>query len=83
MITDSKDRISTVQATVTVASTIIGVGILTLPRTATEAMGTPDAWMAVLLGGMIAYILLYLQDLKFECWQSLFVLTYYIKLPLN
>ena len=54
MITDSKDRISTVQATVTVASTIIGVGILTLPRTATEAMGTPDAWASVLLGGIMA-----------------------------
>lgn len=66
MITDLKDKISTVQATLTVASTIIGVGILTLPRTVTEAMGTPDAWMAVLLGGMIAmaagYVLIKLNE---------------------
>lgn len=56
MIINPKDRIITTQAIITVSSTIISVGILTLPRTATEAMGTPDAWIAVILGGIISMV---------------------------
>ncbi|MFJ7995556.1 spore germination protein [Peribacillus frigoritolerans] len=56
MITSFKDRITTGQVTVIVANAIFGVGILTLPRTATEKVKTPDIWISVILGGLIAMI---------------------------
>lgn len=54
MITNPKDKITEAQAAVAVASMIIGVGILTLPRAAVDIMGTPDGWISVILGGLIA-----------------------------
>jgi len=56
MITSFNDRITTGQVTVIVANAIFGVGILTLPRTATEKVKTPDIWISVILGGLIAMI---------------------------
>ncbi|RKD31386.1 GerAB/ArcD/ProY family transporter [Thermohalobacter berrensis] len=60
MITKPKDKISTIQATLAISATIIGVGILTLPRTAGKAVGTPDIWLAVLLGGLIVLVFGYI-----------------------
>ncbi|MBA4494294.1 GerAB/ArcD/ProY family transporter [Paenactinomyces guangxiensis] len=56
MITRPKDRITTIQAAVAVTSFILGFGILTLPRGVTEKTGTPDGWISVLLGGVIAMV---------------------------
>lgn len=56
MITSFKDRITTEQVTVIVINAIFGVGILTLPRTAVEKVKTPDIWISVILGGLIAMI---------------------------
>jgi spore germination protein len=49
-----KDRITATQAIVIVANTIVGTGILTLPRGVVDAAGTVDAWISVLLGGLIS-----------------------------
>ncbi|WP_342048500.1 spore germination protein [Bacillus sp. OTU530] len=54
MITSPKDRITTPQAAVIVINYVLGTGILTLPRTSTEMVQTPDSWLAVILGGLIA-----------------------------
>ncbi|WP_028401185.1 spore germination protein [Ectobacillus panaciterrae] len=54
MITSPKDRITTSQAAVIVTNYILGMGILTLPRTSTEKVKTPDIWLTVILGGLIA-----------------------------
>ncbi|MCT4621613.1 MAG: spore germination protein [Marinisporobacter sp.] len=54
MITNLKDKISTGQVTITVVSMIIGVGILTIPRTAADVIGTTDVWIAIILGGFVA-----------------------------
>jgi spore germination protein len=51
-----KDKITTAQAAVTVALFTIGASILTLPREATETVDTPDAWIAVILGGLVALV---------------------------
>ncbi|KFN13964.1 spore germination protein [Bacillus pseudomycoides] len=56
MITNSKDRIPTSQAAVILINYILAVGILTLPRTAAEKVNTPDIWITVILGGLIAMI---------------------------
>ncbi|MBT2667575.1 spore germination protein [Bacillus sp. ISL-4] len=56
MITSFKDRITTGQVTVIVANAIFGVGTFTLPRTAVEKVKTPDIWISVILGGLIAMI---------------------------
>ncbi|ATH91955.1 spore gernimation protein [Bacillus glycinifermentans] len=47
------DKITTSQAIVVFVNYILAAGILSLPRTAVQEMGTPDVWLAVILGGMI------------------------------
>ena len=53
---NSKDRITTPQTTIVVTNFILGTGILTLPRAAAEKVKTPDIWLTVILGGIIAMI---------------------------
>lgn len=48
-------RISTFQTTILIIHTIIGVGILTLPRTSVEKVG-PDAWLSIILGGLLSVL---------------------------
>ncbi|MED0677785.1 GerAB/ArcD/ProY family transporter [Aneurinibacillus thermoaerophilus] len=54
MISHPKDRITQTQATIVVANTMLATGILTLPRTIIAAVGTADAWISLLLGGLIS-----------------------------
>ncbi|MGM0878633.1 MAG: spore germination protein [Bacillota bacterium] len=56
MIVSPKDRITTSQAVVIVVNFILGTGFLTLPRTSVEKVNTPDVWISVILGGLIAMI---------------------------
>jgi len=56
MIINSKDKIPTSQAIVILINTILAIGILTLPRTAAEKIHTPDVWITVILGGIIAIV---------------------------
>ncbi|AMM91468.1 spore gernimation protein [Peribacillus simplex] len=51
-----KDQITTPQVAVIVINFILGTGLLTLPRAATEKVHTPDIWISVILGGIIAII---------------------------
>ncbi|HQA48858.1 MAG TPA: GerAB/ArcD/ProY family transporter, partial [Bacillota bacterium] len=53
---NDQEKITSNQLMAIMLSTIIGIGILTLPRTVTEAAG-PDGWMLVLAGGVVAIIL--------------------------
>ncbi|MEV5028141.1 spore germination protein [Paenibacillus sp. LPE1-1-1.1] len=50
----AQDRITTVQTAVIVTNFILGSGILTLPRASVDMVGTPDVWLSVLLGGLVA-----------------------------
>ncbi|MEW8986655.1 MAG: GerAB/ArcD/ProY family transporter, partial [Bacillus sp. (in: firmicutes)] len=52
----SKEQITTSQAAVIVINYILSTGILTLPRTLVEEIGTPDGWISVFLGGCIAIL---------------------------
>ncbi|NPC93030.1 GerAB/ArcD/ProY family transporter [Bacillus sp. WMMC1349] len=52
----SQDKISTSQAIVVFVSYTMAAGILSLPRTGAEATGTPDVWLAVIFGGIIAAV---------------------------
>lgn len=56
MFTRSDDKITTSQAVIFVTNSILGAGILTLPRDVTEQVQTPDAWVTVLVGS--AFVLL-------------------------
>jgi spore germination protein len=56
MILSPKDRITTPQAAVIISCQILAAGILTLPRTSVEKVKTPDVWITVFLGGLIAMI---------------------------
>ncbi|TDL52867.1 spore gernimation protein [Paenibacillus dendritiformis] len=48
--------ITTQQAAVFIGNFILGVGILTLPREAAEKVQTPDIWLSVILGGLLAML---------------------------
>src|SRR6478735_1783300 len=54
MILSPKDKITTPQTAVIVINFILGTGILTLPRASVEKVHTPDVWLTVILGGLIA-----------------------------
>lgn len=56
MILSPKDQITTPQAAVIVINFILGTGLLTLPRSATEKVHTPDVWISVILGGIFTII---------------------------
>lgn len=56
MITIPKDRITTSQAVVIIVNYILGTGILTLPRASVEKVKTPDVWLSVILGGILAMV---------------------------
>jgi spore germination protein len=56
MILNPKDRITTPQTAVIIINFILGTGLLTLPRSSTEKVHTPDVWITVILGGVIAII---------------------------
>ncbi|BFT73881.1 GerAB/ArcD/ProY family transporter [Paenibacillus sp. P36] len=49
------DRITTPQAAVILANILLGVGILTLPRFLADKMETPDGWITVIVGGILAF----------------------------
>ncbi|MFD0616934.1 GerAB/ArcD/ProY family transporter [Paenibacillus sp. GCM10027629] len=51
-----QESITTHQAVVIVANYILGVGILTLPRSAAEQVKTPDIWLSIIIGGLIAML---------------------------
>ncbi|MNZ48476.1 Spore germination protein YndE [compost metagenome] len=57
MFTRSDDKISTSQTSIFLTNTVLGAGILTLPRSVTNVVQTPDAWISVLLGGVIVILL--------------------------
>jgi spore germination protein len=47
------DRITSHQAVMFITNFIFGAGILTLPRTITERIKTPDSWIAIIVSGLI------------------------------
>ncbi|MFN2747449.1 spore germination protein [Bacillus sp. z60-18] len=49
-----KEHITTAQTAVIVINFLLGTGILTLPRTSVDEVKTPDVWITLVLGGMIA-----------------------------
>jgi spore germination protein len=56
MMISPKDQITTPQAAIVVINFILGTGILTLPSASVEKVKTPDVWITVVLGGLIAMI---------------------------
>lgn len=56
----SDDKITTKQAAVFLTNTVLGAGILTLPRGVTEKVKTPDAWLSVLIGGCIVIFVVWI-----------------------
>ncbi|MHA6532111.1 GerAB/ArcD/ProY family transporter [Paenibacillus sp. BAC0078] len=59
MFVRSDDKITSRQAALFLTNTVLGAGILTLPRSVTEAVKTPDSWMSVLLGGAIVMLVIW------------------------
>ncbi|PAD37084.1 hypothetical protein CHI12_09635 [Terribacillus saccharophilus] len=49
-------RITTMQMITLLSSTLIAVGIFTLPRTLAIEVGTPDLWICILIGGIFGYL---------------------------
>lgn len=47
------NKITRSQAIVFLTNTVLGAGILTMPRSVSQAMHTPDSWLAILLSGLL------------------------------
>lgn len=52
----TNDKITSSQAVIFMTNSVLGAGILTLPRDVTEKMRTPDSWLSVLLGGVVVML---------------------------
>ncbi len=65
----SDDKITASQATIFLTNTVLGAGILTMPRSVTQAMESPDSWITILIGGfaiMPVILLMVRLCLKFQ-----------------
>ncbi|GIP17280.1 germination protein BB [Paenibacillus montaniterrae] len=58
MFTRSDDKITSTQASIFLTDSVLGAGILTMPRAVVVAGETPDVWLSVLLGGLIVMVLI-------------------------
>ncbi|GGA34067.1 GerAB/ArcD/ProY family transporter [Paenibacillus physcomitrellae] len=47
------DKLTSSQAGVFLTNTVLGAGILTMPRSVTQDVKTPDSWLTILFGGII------------------------------
>lgn len=56
MFTRTDDKTTTIQTSILVSDSVLGAGILTLPRAVTVAAQTPDTWLSLLLGGLIVLL---------------------------
>ncbi|MCP3772973.1 spore germination protein [Paenibacillus sp. MZ04-78.2] len=56
MSVSGQEQISTSQTALSISSYIIAEGFIVMPRFAAMELGTPDVWLAMLLGGMICLI---------------------------
>ncbi|QNT72169.1 GerAB/ArcD/ProY family transporter [Bacillus licheniformis] len=54
MMVRHEERITTLQTAVLITNFLLGTGILTLPRTSVDAVGTPDVWITLVLAGLVA-----------------------------
>jgi len=52
----NEEKISALQLGLLIIVTVIGVGILTLPRTVTEIADT-DGWLLIIIGGALVIVL--------------------------
>ncbi|WP_151733256.1 GerAB/ArcD/ProY family transporter [Paenibacillus tengchongensis] len=60
MFTRTDDKITASQAAVFLNNSVLGAGILTLPRGVSEAVKTPDSWISILLSGVIVMLVILL-----------------------
>ncbi|WNS41362.1 GerAB/ArcD/ProY family transporter [Paenibacillus sp. MMS20-IR301] len=60
MFVRTDDKITSTQAAIFLNNTLLGAGILTLPRSVSESVKTPDSWLSVLLGGAIVMLVVLL-----------------------
>lgn len=54
MMVSHEERITTSQTAVIITNFLLGTGILTLPRTSVDEVGTPDVWITLVIGGLVA-----------------------------
>ena len=57
MFTRTDDKITTTQASIFISSSVLGAGILTLPRSVVSAAKTPDVWLSILISGVIVILM--------------------------
>ncbi|MFB0634491.1 spore germination protein [Bacillus rugosus] len=67
-------KLNTFQGIAIIANTMLGAGLLTLPRALTTKANTPDGWISLILEGVIFILFIYLNTLiqKKHKYSSLF-----------
>ena len=53
---NNQESLTTQQTVMIITNFILGIGILTLPRAAAEKVKTPDIWLSIIIGGLIAML---------------------------
>ncbi|KAA6450602.1 endospore germination permease [Bacillus swezeyi] len=54
------DRISTYEAAAIITSTMLGAGLLTLPRALTQKTLSPDGWIVLIVEGLVFILIIYM-----------------------
>jgi len=57
MFTRTDDKITTSQTSVFLTNSVLGAGILTLPRAVVTAGESPDVWLSIIAGGIIVLMM--------------------------
>lgn len=76
MFTRSDDKITTTQASIFLTNSVLGAGILTLPRGVVEIVKTPDVWLSVLLGGLVVLGVIFVMVKLSQQFPSLTIYQY-------
>lgn len=53
-------RLTSTELSITLIGMIIGVSVLTIPRSLSREIGTPDGWLSICLSGLFVMLLIYL-----------------------
>ncbi|WP_128660023.1 GerAB/ArcD/ProY family transporter [Paenibacillus sp. 598K] len=70
------NKITRSQAVVFLTNTVLGAGILTMPRSVSQAMHTPDSWLAILLSGLLILPIVWLMTRLSQYYPGLTVFQY-------
>jgi spore germination protein len=59
MLPPTEEKLATIHIASFISSSLLGAGLLSLPRNVGEKVGTPDGWVSVLITGLLFMLIVY------------------------